>query len=163
MKREAPNILVILGLFVVPLSCCTPVRHHKAPSVEFLNSPGAASLPFSEAVRVGNMLYLSGQVGVLPGTTKLVPGGIKPEARQALENMKAILERNGSSLDRVVKCSVFLADIAEWPLLNEVYRTYFPDDPPARSALAASGLAFNARVEIECIAVVGAGHAEHHD
>jgi reactive intermediate/imine deaminase len=101
------------------------------------------------------MLYLSGQIGIVPGTTELVPGGIGGETRQSLENIKAILERNGSSLDRVVKCTVFLADINEWPNMNEVYRTYFPKAPPARSAMAASGLALNARVEIECIAVVG--------
>jgi 2-iminobutanoate/2-iminopropanoate deaminase len=71
-----------------------------------------------------------------------------------LENIGAVLERNGSSFDRVVKCSVFLADIAEWPAMNEVYRTYFTGSPPARSALGASGLAFGARVEIECIAVI---------
>ena len=84
-----------------------------------------------------------------------VHGGISKETRQTLENIKVILERNGSALNRVVKCTVFLADINEWPKMNEVYRTYFPKAPPARSAMAASGLALNARVEIECIAVVG--------
>ena len=125
-------------------------------SIEFLPAPGAEklALPFSEAVRVGDMLYLSGQVGTVPGTTELVPGGIKEETRQTLENIKVILERNGSALDRVFKCTVFLADISEWPKMNEVYRTYFPKSPPARSAMAASGLALNARVEIECIALV---------
>jgi reactive intermediate/imine deaminase len=120
----------------------------------------ALELPFSEAVRVGDILYLSGQLGNIPGTTEMVPGGIAAEAKQALENVKAILERNGSSLDRVVKCTVFLADIDEWPKLNEVYRTYFSGTPPARSALAASGLALGARVEIECIAVVGRGQPQ---
>ena len=128
-----------------------------APDVEYLSSPESEglSLPFSEAVRVGDVLYLSGQVGNVPGELELVPGGIGPESRQTLENIRSALERYGSSLDRVVKCTVFLADIAEWPALNEVYREFFPDNPPARSALAASGLALDARVEIECIAVVG--------
>jgi reactive intermediate/imine deaminase len=103
------------------------------------------------------MLYLSGQVGNLPGTTELAPGGIAEETRQALDNIGAILARNHSSLDRVVKCTVFLADIEEWPAMNEVYRTYFTGEPPARSALAANGLAFGARAEIECIAVVDGG------
>lgn len=127
-------------------------------SVEFLNTEEAKSLglPFSEAVRVGDLLFLSGQVGNLPGTLDLAPGGIAGETRQCLENVKAILERNGSSLDRVVKCSVFLADIGEWEAMNEVYRTYFPESPPARSALGANGLALGARVEIECIAVAAA-------
>lgn len=124
--------------------------------MEKLNTPemAALNLPFSEAVRVGRMLYLSGQLGNRPGTLELVPGGIGPETRQTMENIKATLERYGSSLDRVVKCTIFLADIAEWPAMNEVYRTYFPEAPPARSALGASGLAVGARVEIECIAVL---------
>ena len=112
-------------------------------------------LPFSEAVRVGDLLLLSGQVGNVPGTWDLVPGGIEAETRQTLQNIGAILERHGSSFDRVVKCSVFLQDIEEWPAMNGVYRTFFPNAPPARSALAGSGLALGARVEIECIAVVG--------
>jgi reactive intermediate/imine deaminase len=139
------------------LSCDNLKKQHEVTSIEFLSAPGAEklALPFSEAVRVGETLYLSGQVGTLPGTSKLVPGGIKEETRQALENIKEILERNGSALNRVFKCTVFLADISEWPKMNEVYRTYFPKSPPARSAMAASGLALNARVEIECIALVG--------
>ena len=114
-----------------------------------------ADLPFSEAVRSGDLLILSGQIGNRPGSLDLVPGGIGPETRQALTNVQAILERHGSSLDRVAKCTVFLADMAEWPAMNEVYVTFFPENPPARSALAASGLALNARLEIECMAAVG--------
>jgi reactive intermediate/imine deaminase len=145
-------LLVLLPL----LSCSRGVETTSAPPVRFVKSPNPAmqALPFSEAVRVGNLLFLSGQLGNRPGTLELVPGGIEPEARQCLDNIKAILERNGSSLGRVVKCTVFLADIAEWPRFNEIYRTYFPASPPARSALAASGLALGARVEVECIAVV---------
>jgi reactive intermediate/imine deaminase len=105
-------------------------------------------------VQLGDTLYVSGQVGNQPGTLTLAAGGIGPEARQALDNMKAILERHGSSLDSVVKCTVFLADIKEWPAFNEVYQTYFKKNLPARSALAASGLAIGARVEVECIAFV---------
>jgi reactive intermediate/imine deaminase len=127
------------------------------PAVEHHASPSAAgrSLPFSEAVRVGDLLFVSGQLGNRPGTLELVPGGIGPETRQTLENIRAILERRGSSLDRVVKCTVFLADISEWGAMNEVYRTFFPQSPPARSALGANGLALGARVEIECIAAAG--------
>ena len=121
-------------------------------AAEYLNSEEsrALNLPFSEAVRVGDMLYLSGQLGTLPGTTELAPGGIRAEARQALDNVKAILERHGSAMDKVVKCTVMMADIAEWPTFNEVYVEYFPGPKPARSAFAASGLAFDARVEVEC-------------
>ncbi|MBT8072603.1 MAG: RidA family protein [Xanthomonadales bacterium] len=111
-------------------------------------------LPFSEAVRVGHMLYLSGQLGYDPVTAKLVEGGIAAETRQTLERIKAALEKHGSSMPEVVKCTVFLADIKEWAAMNEVYITYFPTNPPARSALGSSGLALDARVEIECMATV---------
>jgi 2-iminobutanoate/2-iminopropanoate deaminase len=116
----------------------------------------ATNLPFSDAVRVGDLLYLSGQLGNKPGTADLVPGGIRNETRQMLDNIRAVLVRHGSSLARVVKCTVFLADIGEWAAFNEVYRAYFADDElPARSALGASGLALGTRVEVECIAVAG--------
>ena len=111
-------------------------------------------LPFSEAVRVGHMLYLSGQLGFDPATSKLVEGGIAAETRKTLENIKAVLEKHGSSMAEVVKCNVFLADINEWAAMNEVYVTYFPTNPPARSALGSSGIALGARTEIECMATV---------
>jgi len=122
--------------------------------VEYYAADPALQLPFSDAVQVGDMLYLSGQIGNLPGTVQLAGGGIAGETRQTMENIKASLEKYGSSLDEVVKCTVFLADIAEWAAMNEVYRTYFPVDPPARSAMGASGLALGARVEIECLAAM---------
>jgi 2-iminobutanoate/2-iminopropanoate deaminase len=131
-----------------------PAATAGSPEYYPLPSTGGAPLPFSESVKVGDTLFISGQIGNLPGTLTLAPGGIGPEARQALDNIKAIVERRGSSMAQVVKCTVFLADIKEWPAFNEVYREYFKTNPPARSALAASGLAFNARTEIECIAFV---------
>ena len=111
-------------------------------------------LPFSDAIRVGNLLFLSGNIGNIPGTLELAPGGIKGETRQTMENVKATLEKYGSSLGEVVKCTVFLADISEWSAMNEVYIEYFPLKPPARSALGVNGLALGARTEIECIATV---------
>ena len=123
------------------------------PHVAYLTSDEAAGRPFSEAVRVGHMLYLSGQIGT-DSSGAPVPGGIAAETRQTLENIRRVLERHGSSLDQVVKCTVMLADIGEWEAMNEVYRTFFTNHLPARSAFGTSGLALNARVEIECMAVV---------
>jgi reactive intermediate/imine deaminase len=117
-------------------------------------SLASMQLPFSEAVRVGPMLYLSGAIGI-DATGKLVPGGIEVETRQAMENIRAVLERHSSSMDRVIKCTVMLADMAEWPAMNAVYLEFFPTHKPARSAFGASGLALGARVEIEAVALVG--------
>jgi reactive intermediate/imine deaminase len=123
--------------------------------LEYLNPTpeSAKAWPFSDAVRVGDLLFVSGKLGNVPGTMDLAPGGIQGETRQTMENIKSTVERYGGSMDRPVKCTVFLADIAEWGAMNEVYKTYFPNKP-ARSALGSSGLALDARVEIECIAVV---------
>lgn len=127
-----------------------------AQQKEVLQVPGAvAGLPFSPAVRVGDVIYLSGQIGNRIGTRELVPGGIAAETRQTLENIGTVLQSAGSSLDRVFKCTVFLADIGDYAAMNEVYAGFFPKDPPARSTVAGSGLALGARVEIECMAVRG--------
>ncbi len=133
------------------------VRLPPLPRIVFDRSPEtqAADLPFSDAVRVGELLFLSGQLGVRPGERELVPGGIEAETAQALDNIRAILERNGSSLGRVVKCTAFLADMSEWARMNAVYRRYFPNALPARSAFGAAGLAFGARIELECVASLG--------
>jgi reactive intermediate/imine deaminase len=120
-----------------------------------IQMPGSLEgLPFSTAVIVDDVLYLSGQVGTVPGTNALIDGGIAAETRQTLENISRVLEYAGSSIDQVFKCTVFLADIAEFQDMNAVYREFFPENPPARSAVAGSGLALDARVEIECMAVV---------
>lgn len=134
-----------------------PLDSANAQDVEYLVSESTreAGFPFSDAVRVGEMIYLSGAIGIDPATGALVEGGIGPETRQTMENIRAVLERNGSSMDRIVRCLVMLADMDEWPALNEVYRSYFDEQYPARSAVGASGLALGARVEIECTAVSG--------
>lgn len=125
-------------------------------AVEFLTPFGPATRPFSPAVRVGGLIFLSGQVGTSADATGgLVAGGIEAETRQAMENITAVLDSVGSGMDRVVKCTIMMADMAEWDRMNEVYRTYFePERYPARSAIGANGLALGARVEIECIAAV---------
>lgn len=150
--KNLPIIIVAVGLGF--FSCSQP---QKGTSVSFKSSDDfkKSNLPFSEAVVVGNMMYLSGVVGNPPDNTMaLVEGGIKAEARQALENMKVVLENNGSSMENVVKCTVMLADISEWATFNEEYVKFFPGEKPARSAFGTTGLALGARVEIECIAVI---------
>lgn len=147
--------------FVIAIAGCrgVPADHAATagPDVAYLTTPEAEAMgfPFSEAVRVGDMLYLSGQIGNVPGQSTLVEGGIQAETRQTLENIESVLERYGSSMDRVVKCTVMIDDMAEWPAMNEVYAPYFPGPKPARSALGADGLALGAAVEIECWATVG--------
>jgi reactive intermediate/imine deaminase len=144
---------VLAATFV--LSGHVPARAQQKPRApEFINMVEPWPYPFSSAVRAGDLLFLSGQIGseVVNGAPKVVSGGIDAETKQALENIKGILAKAGSSMDRVVKCSVMMADMAEWPRLNEIYATYFPGKKPARSAWGANGLALGARVEIECIA-----------
>ena len=151
--------IVMVPIVATLLGCQSAAPRPEAPAAVFHASPqeGVSSLPFSEAVQAGDLLFLSGQIGNVPGTLGLAPGGIGPETTQTLDNIKAILQRHGASFDDVVKCTVFLADIAEWQAFNAIYRTYFPKHFPARSALAASGLALGARVEVECIAYVPRG------
>lgn len=151
-----PTLVLLAAAFPLVAGCDAPPP--PADDVEHLASEEfrELGLPFSEAVRVGNMLYLSGQIGVLPRTTELPPGGIGPETRQTMENIRSVLERFGSSMDRIVRCLVMLDDMEEWPAMNEVYVTFFPDPDrlPARSAMGADGLALGARVEVECTATV---------
>jgi reactive intermediate/imine deaminase len=126
--------------------------------MEFYTSPEAraAGLPFSQAVRVGDVLYLSGCLGNLPGKMELVPGGMEAETRQTMENIRAVLAANGLTFDDVFKCTVMLADMSDWAAFNRVYLTYFkPDRLPTRSAFGASALALGARVELEAWAHIG--------
>ncbi|WOJ97969.1 Rid family hydrolase [Congregibacter brevis] len=141
-------------LVFVTLLTLIAVSAVRGAEVSFLNSSGSlsADLPFSEAVRVGDTVYLAGQLGALPGELTVVPGGIVPESRQTLENIRNTLKAHDLDMSDVVKCTVMLADISEWGAFNKVYAEFFSKPFPARSAFAASGLALNARVEVECIA-----------
>ncbi|HWA30613.1 MAG TPA: RidA family protein [Rhizomicrobium sp.] len=125
--------------------------------LKFIRSRGTidAGLPFSDAVRVGDVIYLSGAMGNVPGKMELVPGGIEAETRQMFQNIARSLEQSGLSFDDVFKCQVFLADMKEWPAFNKIYVEYFkPDRLPVRSALGVNGLAMNGRVEMEVAAYV---------
>lgn len=113
---------------------------------------GLAGAPFSEAVQVGDLLFLSGQIGE-DATGELAPGGIVAETRQTMTNIATVLERHGSSVDRIVKVTVLMADMQEWKAMNAEYVKFFTRHLPARSAFGVSGLAEGARVEIECVAL----------
>jgi 2-iminobutanoate/2-iminopropanoate deaminase len=154
---------LLLSLSVAVLAACGPTpktntstsRSSTAeapPAIVFHTPFGRPEHPFSPAVQVGQLLFLAGQLGT-DSTGRLVAGGIKAETRQAMDNIRDVLARVGSSVDRIVKCTVMMADMAEWPAMNGVYATYFPRQLPARSAFGATGLALGARVEIECVAV----------
>jgi len=142
------------NVIVAGLILSSVVAAKEPEAVEFLNSGKVypAGVPLSEAVRVGNTLYLSGQIGIQPGTLKLVPGGLKEETAQTLINIRTSLEAHGFSMRDVIKCTVMLADITRWGDFNEIYKTHFSAPYPARSALGASGLALGAQVEVECVA-----------
>ena len=145
--------ILIPALFSLLLvaSCTKTNSHSKATYIE-TEEFAKLNMPFSEAVIHSNIIYVSGQVGDIPNTDKLVEGGIVPETSQTMKNIKRILEENGSSMDNVLKCTCMLADINEWGQMSKEYVKFFPKHKPARSAFATAGLALGARVEIECIA-----------
>jgi reactive intermediate/imine deaminase len=135
----------LLLFFAAPATQAAEIeKYDDGPYVE-------SGYPFSESARVGDLLFLAGQIGD-GGDGKLVPGGIVAETEQVMLNIEAALARRGLRMDHVVKCTVFLADIAEWAAFNDVYRKHFTKPYPARSALGTHGLAMDARVELECIA-----------
>ena len=145
MKAIAAGVLAIMASDASVLA--------DRPAVEHIGKPmlGEQRLPFSSAVRVGDLLFLSGQIGNTPDGK--LPAGIEAQARQAMENIGAVLKGQGLGFGDLVKCTVMLDDMAHWPAFNKVYVTYFPDGKyPARSAFGADGLALGALLEVECIA-----------
>lgn len=116
------------------------------------NAPAAVG-PYSQAIRAGDFIFTAGQLGLDPGTGKLVEGGVEAQTRQALTNLRAVLEAGGSSLDRVAKVTVFLQDINDFKAVNGVYAQFFTQDPPARSAVQVAALPLGGLVEIEAVAV----------
>jgi 2-iminobutanoate/2-iminopropanoate deaminase len=143
---RVPRVASVAVLAIMLVGCAS------RGEAEFLRTTVGPARPFSPAVRANGFIFLSGQIGT-DSAGSLVRGGIQAETRQTMNNIRDVLQRVGSSFDRVVKCTVFIADMSEWAAMNEVYVTYFAvDRRPARSAMGASGLALGARVEIECIA-----------
>lgn len=154
--KSSVGILAVVFAFAVAVEA----RQKNSPppppqaTAEYASAANPNARNFSEFVKVGNMIYLAGKLGT-DSTGKLPTGGIGPETKQTLENIKATLEKNGSSMDNVVKCTVMLADMKEWGEMNVVYNTFFKKERlPARSAFGTSGLALNGRVEIECMATL---------
>lgn len=148
MKAIAAGVLAIMASDASVLA--------DRPAVEHIGKPmlGEQRLPFSSAVRVGDLLFLSGQIGNKPDGS--LPQGIEAQARQAMENIGAVLKGQGLGFGDLVKCTVMLDDMKDWPAFNKVYVTYFPDGQyPARSAFGADGLALGALLEVECIAHAG--------
>jgi 2-iminobutanoate/2-iminopropanoate deaminase len=148
MKAIAAGVLAIMASDASALA--------ERPAVEHIGKPmlGEQRLPFSSAVRVGDLLFLSGQLGI--GTDGKLPAGMEAQAKQTMENIGAVLKEQGLGFGDLVKCTVMLDDMADWPAFNKVYVTYFADGKyPARSAFGADGLALGALVEVECIAHAG--------
>ncbi len=113
----------------------------------------AAVGPYSQATRAGELVYTAGQIPLDPASGKMVEGGIESQTRRALENLQAVLEAAGAGLDTVLKTTVFLQDMGEFGAMNAVYAEFFPENPPARSAVQVAALPLGARVEIEAVAL----------
>ncbi|MEO5560135.1 MAG: Rid family hydrolase [Dokdonella sp.] len=147
----AISLAMLAGATIMHIGVAGARSADQAPATEYYpmaHPPAGMTPPFSEAVRVGDLLYLSGEIGIDKG--KLVEGGIAVETKQVMDNIGANLARHGSSFDRVIQCTVALADIKDWPAFNETYRGYFTKHFPARMAYATGGLALGARVEVQC-------------
>ncbi len=141
------KILLSVFCFISFISC----KNSEEVTFHASHEERKKDAPFSDAVQVGNLFFLAGQVGIDGATRKLAPGGIKPETRQVCQNIIEVLAQHQMTTDNVVKCTVILADINDFAAFNEVYKEYFPNKP-ARTTFAASGLAVGAKIEIECVA-----------
>ena len=148
MKFFAATALLMMASGAIGAPARPAVEHFGRPALN------GQALPFSDAVRVGDILYLSGQIGI--GADGKLPDGIDAQARQAMDNVGAVLKRAGLTYADLFHCTAFLADMKDWPAFNKVYVPYFPAGKmPARSAFGANGLALGAKLEIECQAYAG--------
>ena len=146
MKLIAKICTLLLLLGFISCNEVAEISFHQS------HDPKRHNAPYSDVVEADGFLFLTGQIGTDPATRKLAEGGIKAQTRQVIENIKAVLEHHNASLDRVVKCTVILADINDFAAFNEVYTTYFTKKP-ARTTFAAADLAADAMIEIDVIAV----------
>ena len=152
------KIIKIMALIIFGLVSCTktPKESKTEKTATYIETEEFSKMgyPFCEAVRYGDMLYLSGQIGDLGNSDQLVEGGITEQTHQTMLNIKRVLEQNGSSLGNIIKCTCMLADIKDWAGMSKEYVKFFPNHKRARSAMGTSGLALGALVEIECMAYV---------
>jgi 2-iminobutanoate/2-iminopropanoate deaminase len=148
--------LLVLACFGLPLAL------HAQNDIRVIGTEHAPTAigPYSQALVSGDFVFVSGQIGLDPETGALVPGGIRAETRRALENMRAILRAAGTEMDRVVTCTVFLANLDDYSAMNEEYATFFQSHPPSRSTVSVTALPKHARVEINCIASHGKRHSD---
>ncbi|HEY4302930.1 MAG TPA: RidA family protein [Gemmatimonadaceae bacterium] len=155
MLRSTPSLLAVAS-FIALTGCMSAKTSGSAsptaPRPQFV-VPRQGTSPFSGVVRVGDLLFVAGQLGT--DSNGLVKGGIGPETTAAMNNIDRLLTQAGSSMDRVAKCTVMLADMSQWTAMNDAYMKFFPTNPPARSSFGATALAMGGHVEIECIAAAG--------
>lgn len=149
-----PRILPAAAAAILVVSGALPLD---ADTRRAFPSPDLLDLPYSAAVRAGNTVYVSGVLGLVTGGDGLVEGGITPEAQQVFARIDEVLAIAGSSLEQVVKCTVLLADMDDFPAMNEVFASTFPNDPPARSTIIVSGIPMGAAIEVECDAMIEPG------
>ena len=149
------HLVAILALLALPAWGCAGGQSHSEGSMRNpikTDKAPAPIAPYSQGIIEGDFIFVSGQGGTNPATKKLVEGGVKAETKQTFENIKAILEAAGSSMDKVMKCNVYLRDINDFAAMNEVYKTYFATPFPARTTIQAGALPRGFAVEIECVA-----------
>lgn len=155
MKRLLTALLVCLAAGTVAFAAEPPAS--KAPKskkvIAAQNAPAAIG-PYSQAIKAGSLLFLSGSLGMDPASGKIVEGGVAPETEQALNNLEAVLKEAGAEFGHIVKTTIFLADMADFKTVNEIYAKRFSSAPPARSCVAVKELPRGGKVEIEAIAVV---------
>jgi len=144
------QLIGFLAIFLVLFACSKADVQREVISTS--NAPAAIG-PYSQAVKVGNMLYLSGQIAIDPATGQFVPGGITEQTQQVLKNSSAVLKAAGFSINDVVQCQVFLQDLNDYGALNNVYKTYFTESLPARAVVQAARIPKDALVEIMMVAV----------
>lgn len=152
MKRSALIAAVCVAVFLLALGVAARQVRSSKTEIRTDRAPAAVG-PYSQGIEAGGVVYCSGQLAIDAATGKIVAGGIEAETRQVLENLAAVLEAAGSSLDHAVKVTVILADIADFAAMNKVYAGFFKAPAPTRVTFQAAGLAMGARVEIDCIAV----------